>query len=82
MPYHTTTITLTAAERRRLLAARHKRGLTQTELAKLAGCTAAAVSFVESGQREPSIGLLRALCGALRMTVTLTIRSGKDVRND
>ena len=40
-------------------------GLSQRELAKLAGTTAAAVSHIERGQRRPSAELLGRLAGAL-----------------
>lgn len=40
-------------------------GLSQRELAKLAGTTAAAVSHIERSQRRPSADLLGRLAGAL-----------------
>lgn len=40
-------------------------GLSQRELAQLAGTTPAAVSHIERGQRRPSADLLGRLAGAL-----------------
>ncbi len=58
---------------KRLLAARHPlsawrdyRGLTLAALGKACGVTAAALSQIEKGKREPSASLLKKLAEALR----------------
>lgn len=48
---------------------RKKRGLTQTALAEQAGVTQAYLSEIESGKKDASIGVLRELAGALKVTV-------------
>lgn len=53
----------------RICAARKAAGLTQHELAQRFGYTATAVSYWESGYREPSldvlVGMAKALCVSL-----------------
>ena len=44
---------------------RKQRHLTQKELSELIGCNQSAISDVESGKREPSIGLFKDICNAL-----------------
>lgn len=56
---------------RAIKIARAARGLSQKELASLAGYDASYVSLLESGARVPSAGVLEALSGALRVPVFL-----------
>lgn len=51
----------------RLIAAREKRGLSQTELAKLAGLQPAAIGHFERERRKPSFANVRALAKALNV---------------
>ena len=53
----------------RLRLARHARGLSQQQLAGVAGVTRQAVSAVESGHSDPSLRVALALAQALGMTV-------------
>lgn len=52
----------------RLRAAREKRGLTQSELAKRAGLQMSAISHFETGTRKPSFDNLRRVADALDVT--------------
>ena len=52
-----------------LRLARQARGLSQQQLAGVAGVTRQAVSAVESGHSDPSLRVALALAGALGMTV-------------
>lgn len=51
----------------RLFAARDARGLSQTELAKLAGLQPAAIGHFERDRRKPSFANVRALAKALNV---------------
>lgn len=51
----------------RLLAAREKRGLSQTELARLAGLQPGAIGHFERNRRKPSFANVRALAKALNV---------------
>lgn len=51
----------------RLLAAREKRGLSQTELARLAGLQPGAIGHFERDRRKPSFANVRALSKALNV---------------
>lgn len=51
----------------RLIAAREKRGLSQTDLAKLAGLQPAAIGHFERDRRKPSFANVRALAKALNV---------------
>src|SRR5258708_2423118 len=53
----------------RLRVARQARGLSQQQLAGMAGVSRQAVSAVESGQSDPSLRVALALAQALGMTV-------------
>ena len=48
---------------------REERHLTQTELARRAEVTVGFISLVESGQRDPSLTVLRRLAKVLGVTV-------------
>lgn len=52
----------------RLIAARGKRGLSQTELARKAGLQPAAIGHFEKDRRKPSFANIRALAKALDVT--------------
>jgi transcriptional regulator with XRE-family HTH domain len=52
----------------RLLAAREKRGLNQTELAKASGLQPAAIGHFEKNRRKPSFANVRALAKALEVS--------------
>jgi putative molybdopterin biosynthesis protein len=60
---------VTQAHGARLRLARQARGLSQQQLAGVAGVTRQAVSAVESGHSDPSLRVALALAGALGMTV-------------
>ncbi|WP_022696340.1 helix-turn-helix domain-containing protein [Euryhalocaulis caribicus] len=51
----------------RLIEAREKRGLSQTQLAKLTGLQPAAIGHFERGRRRPSFANVRALSNALNV---------------
>jgi len=63
------TTEVTRAHGARLRLARQARGLSQQQLAGVAGVTRQAVSAVESGHSDPSLRVALALAGALGMTV-------------
>lgn len=52
----------------RLAQAREKRGLSQAEVAKLAGLQAAAIGHFERDRRKPSFANVRALAKALNVS--------------
>ena len=52
----------------RLIAAREKRGLNQTELAKASGLQPAAIGHFEKNRRKPSFANVRALARALAVS--------------
>ena len=52
-----------------LRKAREKRGLTQVELAERAGVSRVTISYLETGQRQPSMDLLHRLAKALKVKV-------------
>lgn len=53
----------------RLKAARERRGLSQTDLAKLTGLQPSAVSHFETGNRAPSFDNLKRLADALGVSI-------------
>ena len=53
----------------RILALRQARGLSQRALAQMAGITRQAVSAIESGHMQPSVGIALALASSLGTTV-------------
>ncbi len=59
--------------------ARLKAGITQVELAKLAGTTQTVISRIESGtdSRTPSLDLLSRIAGACKATLTFTFEFPK-----
>lgn len=59
--------------------ARLKAGLTQVQLAKLAGTTQAVVSRIESGSdsRTPSLNLLSRIAGACKATFSFAFEFSK-----
>ena len=63
------TTEFTQAHGARLRLARQARGLSQQQLAGVAGVTRQAVSAVESGHSDPSLRVALALASALGMTV-------------
>jgi putative molybdopterin biosynthesis protein len=65
---HATT-EVTQAHGARLRLARQARGLSQQQLAGVAGVTRQAISAVESGHSDPSLRVALAMAGALGMTV-------------
>lgn len=50
-----------------IAAARRARHLTQYDLAELVEVSQVQISHIESGRREPGIGLLSRLCDALHV---------------
>lgn len=57
-----------------LRAARHRRGLTQAELASRAGVTQSVVSTYESGNRQPSLPMLMRLVEAAGLELHVEAR--------
>ena len=52
---------------------REYRGMTLETLGTICGVSAAALSQIENGKREPSVGLLKKLSEALRVDVDILI---------
>jgi molybdate-binding protein/DNA-binding XRE family transcriptional regulator len=71
------TTEVTQAHGARLRLARQARGLSQQQLAGVAGVTRQAVSAVESGHSDPSLRVALALAGALGMTVEALFGPGE-----
>lgn len=53
-------------------------GLKQHELAARAGISASMLSLVESGKREPTIPMLRAIAGALQIPANVLFAAALD----
>jgi len=53
----------------RLVRLRKDADLTQAALAALVGVSQVQISLIESGQREPSVGVLRKLAKALGVSL-------------
>jgi DNA-binding XRE family transcriptional regulator len=53
----------------KIALARRRRGLTQTELAQLAGCSRQTVNEVEHDHHEPTMKILRRLARVLKCSV-------------
>ena len=51
-----------------LPAWRARRGLTQGQLAELAGVGASAINHIEAGRRSPSISVFARICAALDLS--------------
>lgn len=67
----------------RLQRLRQERRLSQRRLAQLADVTPAYVSKIESGERQPSLSVVRALAGALGVSASyLETGSEQDTRLD
>lgn len=58
----------------RLARVREAGGLSQRQLATRAGLSQQAVSLLERGLRDPTLGTLRALAGVLAVDVTGLVR--------
>lgn len=56
-----------------LIQRRLSRGLTQTELAKKIGTKQSAISRLESGQYNPTIGILRKIAEALDADLKISL---------
>lgn len=54
---------------RNVTALRQKRGLSQNQLAKLAGLPRSTVTYMESGEGNPSLHNLSKLAGAFQVTI-------------
>lgn len=59
---------------------RRQLGLTQTQLAHLAGLRQEKVSIIESGQDGAKLSTIFALLAALNLEITVGERSGKDAK--
>lgn len=59
---------------------RKQLGLTQTQLANLAGLRQEKVSIVESGQDGAKLSTIFALLAALNLEITVEARSGKSAK--
>ena len=52
---------------RKLAAIRHRKGLSQRELARLSGITQVTIARIESGAFDPRLSTLRALAKAMKV---------------
>ena len=52
-----------------VLQARTARGMTQTEVARIANTTQTHLSKIELGKREPTLSLALAICNALSVDI-------------
>lgn len=59
---------------------RHQLGLTQADLADLAGVSRSSVQSIESGRATVQLDLVVAIAEALGCDVVLTTKSGAEVR--
>lgn len=55
------------ADMEEMIRLRKARGLSQTQLAEMAGCTQATISRIEKGLFRPSHDLLKAIADALKV---------------
>ena len=60
---------------------REQHGVSQRVLAKAAGITQAALFRLESGETDPRLSTLRAIAGALGVTVAEIIGEGRPRRS-
>jgi|APCry1669192010_1035390.scaffolds.fasta_scaffold25670_2 HTH-type transcriptional regulator/antitoxin HipB len=60
---------------------RRQLGLTQTQLANLAGLRQEKVSIIESGQDGAKLSTIFALLAALNLEITIGERSGKNAKD-
>ncbi len=58
--------------------ARKREGLTQAELATLAGVTANYISIIESGRKEPSLRTLSKIAKALKVSTASLLDTNLD----
>ena len=63
---------------KRLKKVREEKGLSQAELAKVAGFQPAAISHFETGQRKPSFDNLKKLADALAVSIDYLL--GRDIK--
>lgn len=61
------------------VARRHQLGLTQAELADLAGVSRSSVQSIESGRATVQLDIVDAIADALGCGLTLTTRAGAAV---
>ena len=60
----------------RFVARRHQLGVTQTELADLAGVSRSSVQAIEAGKRTAQFDVVLAIAEALGCDLVLTTRAG------
>ena len=65
---------------RQLIAFRIKNGLTQSDLAQLAGMHQSAIARLESGEHEPTLRTLRRITHAMGGTLLLQVDRGEGRR--
>lgn len=53
----------------RLVMLRKQAGLSQSELGRRSGLTAAAISMIEAGDRDPKLSTAAAICDALNISL-------------
>lgn len=70
----TTGLQLTDADRTRLVEARQKTGLTQSDLAAQIRVNRVHLAECENGRRGPSADMLDRWCGALGLAATVETR--------
>ena len=66
----------------KLLQARHRRGLTQTVVAELAGLHQGAYSNIEKGKRKPSVKLAKRIGEILGVDWTIFYEEITEQRED
>jgi transcriptional regulator with XRE-family HTH domain len=64
----------------RLTAIREAQGKTRYRLAKDAGLTTTQIGYLETGQREPGLSTILALCQALGVTPNALMLSRKSAK--
>lgn len=63
----------------RLKIARERKGISQSELAKLSGLQPSSISHFENGRREPSVKNIRRLCSALMCSSDFLLGITEDI---
>jgi len=58
-----------------LQAMRKQRGLSQADLAKVSGIAQSSISYIESGEKSPSLKTITKLASGLDVTVSALLES-------
>ncbi|AMA74329.1 MULTISPECIES: helix-turn-helix domain-containing protein [Aneurinibacillus] len=63
---------------KRLTEIRESLGLSKNQLAKMSGVSQSFISYIEAGQRQPTLDIIERLCSALGITVIQFLSDDSD----